>query len=39
MQPADHDLKKFVTRIDVIVGIVTAVILVVTTAWLVLLLF
>lgn len=39
MQPVDHDLKNVVTRTDVIVGIITAVILIVTTAWLILLLF
>lgn len=39
VKPADHDLKRFATRTDLIVGVITAIVLVVTTVWLVLLLF
>lgn len=39
MEPADHDLRKFATRTDLIVGIITAIVLILTTIWLVLLLF
>lgn len=39
MKPADSQLRKFATRTDVIASVITAVILVITTAWLVILLF
>lgn len=39
MKPAESPLRKTATRTDVIAGTITAVILVITTAWLVILLF
>lgn len=39
MKPADHDLKRYASRTDIVVAVITATVLVITTAWLVLLLF
>ncbi len=39
MKPADSEIRKFATRTDLIVGVITALVLIVTTAWLVILLF
>lgn len=39
VKPADSEIRKFASRTDVIVGVITALILIATTAWLVILLF
>lgn len=39
MEPADSQLRKTATRLDLIVGVITAAIVIATTAWLVILLF
>lgn len=39
MKPADSEIRKFATRTDLVVGAITALVLIVTTAWLVILLF
>ena len=39
MKPADSEIRKFATRTDLIVGAITALIVIIVTAWLVILLF
>lgn len=39
MKPADSQLRKFASRKDMIAATITAVILIIVTAWLVILLF
>lgn len=39
VKPADSEIRKFATRTDLIVGVITALILIVVTSWLVILLF
>lgn len=39
VEPADSQIRKHFSRTDVLVGGITAVVLVITTAWLVILLF
>lgn len=39
MKPADSEIRKFATRTDLIVGAITALIMIIVTAWLVILLF
>ncbi len=39
MRPADDDLMKLATRTDIVAGVITAAVVLITTAWLVMLLF
>ena len=39
MKPADSEIRKFASRTDLIVGVITALIVIAITAWLVILLF
>jgi hypothetical protein len=39
VKPADSEIRKFASRTDLIVGVITALIVIAITAWLVILLF
>lgn len=39
MEPADSQIRKHISRTDIVVAGITAVVLLITTAWLVILLF